>query len=479
MGITFNLELNSKPNKSRSYAVLLRITQDKKHIRKKTSVEVRNKSDFNPKAKQGKWIRTSEPNHKKWNDVLEKEIEEAKNTYRELKTSGSATKELIIEKITSSDTFPSFLDYAKERTQDIYNEGGYRNYKKYNGFCNKLENYLTSTGKKDILFSELTPTFLARFEAHLHTLHNARHEEAKLHPSTISLTLRIFKTLVNRAVMVEKIIKPEMNPFLGYKYAREKSSPKEKLNGSEIAQIEELELPEGSLIWHCKNFFLFSFYMAGIRAGDLIQLRWINITSDGRLEYRMGKTKKDRSLRLHTKAMDILQHYYREDSKPTDYIFPLLRNDAPYATAVTEDQRATLTPEMIRKLTNDVSSKNALINKYLKKIAAHTSITKNISFHISRHSFARIAKEKRVDNNHLKNLLGHSDLKITEAYMGNFDTEETDNVMNSIFEEKLDEKANIKELLRKMDPLEIEMIISELKKEESTDGSASHLAENI
>ena len=200
MGITFNLELNNKANKKKTYTIFLRITQNKKHVRKKTTVEVKRKSDFNPKAKPGSWIRTSEPNHKVWNDALEKEIEDAKKSYRKLKSSGLATKELIKSKIISSDTSPSFLEFAKARTQDIFDKGGYRNYKKYNGFCNKLEAHLSTLHKKDILFSEVTTSFLGKFENYLFTLFNTRHKGAKLHPSTISLTIRIFKTLINRSI---------------------------------------------------------------------------------------------------------------------------------------------------------------------------------------------------------------------------------------------------------------------------------------
>ncbi len=352
MGITFNLELNNRPTKKKTYCVLLRITQDKKHFRKKTSIELKSKNDFNRKAKYGSWIRTSEPNFKVWNNILEGEIEEAKNTYRDLKKIGQASGELIKSKLSEAEVSTSFLEYAKKRTEDILKEGGHRNYKKYNGFCNKLEGFLAESHKVGLLFSEVTTAFLSKFEAYLHSLKNKRNPEAKLHPSTISLNLIIFKTLINRAIKVEKIIKPDANPFLGYKYDTAVSSPKEKLNAAEIKRIEELELPEGSLIWHCKNYFLFSFYLAGIRAGDLIQLRWRNITEDGRLEYRMGKTKKDRSLQLHSKAMDILKKYSKDENNPTDYIFPLLDNDAPFAKAVTEEQKATLPPELIAKLNN-------------------------------------------------------------------------------------------------------------------------------
>ncbi|HYQ58482.1 MAG TPA: phage integrase SAM-like domain and Arm DNA-binding domain-containing protein, partial [Draconibacterium sp.] len=248
MSITFNLELNSKPSKKNgTYSILLRITQDKKHKRKKTSVELKRKSDFNSKAKPGKWIRTSEPNHKKWNTILEDEIEQAKTTYRDLKKSGMATKELIKAKITSEEISPSFLKYARQRTTDIYNEGGYRNYKKYNGFCNKLENYLETIHKKDVLFSEITTTFLSKFKAYLYSLKNARNSEAKLHPNTISLTLRIFRTIINRAIQIDKIITPAANPFMGFNYVSPKYSAKEKLTAEEITAIEELELEEKSV----------------------------------------------------------------------------------------------------------------------------------------------------------------------------------------------------------------------------------------
>ncbi len=462
MGITFNLELNNKPSKNQTYTILLRITQNKKHTRKKTTISVKRKSDFNSRAKYGHWIRSSELNSAKWNDSLVREIEEAKKTYRDLRTSGLATRELIKSKMNESETSPSFLLFVKERMQTIYNEGGYRNYKKYNGFINKLEHYLAEINKTDLLFSEITSGFISKFEAHLHTLQNSRNPEAKLHPSTISLTIRIFKTLVNRAMQVDKIITPTANPFLGYKYDGPKYTTKEKLTLEEIKLIEEIELPDNTLIWHCRNFFLFSFYMAGIRAGDLIQLRWSNVTKDGRLEYRMGKTLKDRNLKLHTKALDILKHYRREDSKPSDYIFPLLSNDAVYAKAVTEDQKSTLPPALIRKLTDDVSSKNALINKYLKKIAEKAGITKNLTFHIARHSFAKIAKEKAVDNLHLKNILGHSDITITERYMGNFETAETDAVLSSVFDEPKDTKEKMKKLLEQMEPKELEQLLQEM-----------------
>ena len=52
MAVTFNFELNNKPSKNKTYAILLRITQNQKHKRIKTPIAVSKKSDFNKDAKQ-------------------------------------------------------------------------------------------------------------------------------------------------------------------------------------------------------------------------------------------------------------------------------------------------------------------------------------------------------------------------------------------------------------------------------------------
>ncbi|MBP7179665.1 MAG: site-specific integrase [Dysgonomonadaceae bacterium] len=461
---SFRFEINkSRPTRNKTYVIWLRITTDCKRKLVKTPIELNSAKDFNPKARQSNWVRSSEPRSAKWNDELASFLEKAKDTYKDLRQQGVASSENISQKMLASEVSSSFLQYAKQRTNDILNEGGHRNYKKYNGFCNKIDNFLITQRKKDLLFAELTTSFLSKFEAYLHTLKNERNPEAKLHPNTIAINLNIFKTIINRAVEVDKIITPEQNPFLGYKYTREVSTTKEKLNENEINKIEQLELKKNSTIWHCRNYFLFSFYLAGIRAGDLVQLRWRNVTPDGRLEYRMKKTKKDRSLFLHQKARNILSLYYKEETNPNDYIFPLLDNNANYAKAVTPQQIETLPTQELVNLHNAIGAKNALINKYLKKIAKLAEIDKNLSMHIARHSFAKIAKDNKVDNNHLKNLLGHSNIKITETYMGNFDTSETDEVMSSIFKQVNSDKAKLDELINELTPTQIKKLLTHLE----------------
>ena len=435
MAITFNLELNNRPNKNKTYAVLLRVTQDKKHKRIKTGIAVNKKADFNKDAKQGNWIRQGEPNHKVWNDMLAKEIEKAKAIYTNLKEESIATKDNIISSMVEKEKTHSFIEYARQRTQEIYDIGSYRNWKKYRVFCRKFEAFMKSKRIKDISFNDIDTSLVAKFDTFLHSLPNENDPNKKLHPNTIQVNLNIFKSIIKRAIEVEKLMKPEKNPFLTYSYKGVKTV-KEKLDETELNRIIELELEKDSMIWHSRNYFLFSLYCAGIRAGDLIQLRWCNITAEGRLIYQMGKNHKERDLILVEQAKDILAYYYPNKKSNTDYIFPLLDSKEVYASAITQKEKDILPMELRVKLFNHVSSKNTLINKYLKQVAVLAEIDKNLSLHISRHSFSRIAKQKGTDNAHLKNLLGHYSLKTTEVYMGNFDTHENDKALEAIFTKK-------------------------------------------
>ena len=57
--------------------------------------------------------------------------------------------------------------------------------------------------------------------------------------------------------------------------------------------------------------------------------------------------------------------------------------------------------------------------------------------------------------------------------MGDFDTEETDAVMSSIFEEKKDSKEEVKKLLQQFDPAELELLFKEIKESKSKENDKS------
>lgn len=470
---TFRFELNGRPTKNKTYVMYLRVTVGGKRKLIKTMVEIARPSDFNAKCKGENWIRGGVRDAKVLNAQLADILAKAKETYKELDKEGEVTTVALAKEMNTEAVSPSFLAFARERAQMIYDNGGWRNWRKYCGLINKLDAFRKKRRMADITVADMTVELLTRFDNFLHKWENEREPGKLLHPNTIEVQFNILRTLVHRAIEVG-IMEASKDPFLVFKYKGVKTI-KEKLDDSEMERIINLELEEGSLIWHCKNYFLFSYYCAGIRAADLIQLRWGNVTVSGRLHYQMGKNHKERDLLLVEQAIEILRHYQREDAKATDYIFPLLSNDAEYAGYVTQADKDRMRPELRHKMYQDISSKNALINKYLKKIAEKAEIEKPLSMHISRHSFAHIAQESGAESSAIKNILGHSNLATTERYMGSFDTSKTDETLRNVFSKKQSSATATKEsgatkeeqaieLLKGMTPEQIMAVISAINK---------------
>ena len=470
---TFRFELNGRPTKNKTYVVYLRVTVGGKRKLIKTMVEIARPSDFNAKCKGENWVRGGVRDAKVLNAQLADILAKAKETYKELDKEGKVTTVALAKEMNTEVVSPSFMVFARERAQMIYDNGGWRNWRKYCGLINKLDAFRKKRRMADITVADMTVELLTRFDNFLHKWENEREPGKLLHPNTIEVQFNILRTLVHRAIEVG-IMEASRDPFLVFKYKGVKTV-KEKLDDSEMERIINLELEEGSLIWHCKNYFLFSYYCAGIRAADLIQLRWGNVTGSGRLHYQMGKNHKERDLLLVEQAVEILRHYHREDAKATDYIFPLLSNDAEYAGYVTQADKDRMKPELRHKMYQDISSKNAIINKYLKKIAEKAEIAKPLSMHISRHSFAHIAQEAGAESSAIKNILGHSNLATTERYMGSFDTSKTDETLRNVFAKKQSSSKGTEEttaskeeqaieLLKGMTPEQIMAVISAINK---------------
>lgn len=470
---TFRFELNGRPTKNKTYVVYLRVTVGGKRKLIRTMVEIARPSDFNAKCKGENWVRGGVRDAKVLNAQLADILARAKETYKELDKEGKVTTVALAKEMNTEVVSPSFMAFARERAQMIYDNGGWRNWRKYCGLINKLDAFRKKRRMADITVADMTVELLTRFDNFLHKWENEREPGKLLHPNTIEVQFNILRTLVHRAIEVG-IMEASRDPFLVFKYKGVKTV-KEKLDDSEMERIINLELEEGSLIWHCKNYFLFSYYCAGIRAADLIQLRWGNVTGSGRLHYQMGKNHKERDLLLVEQAVEILRHYHREDAKATDYIFPLLSNDAEYAGYVTQADKDRMKPELRHKMYQDISSKNAIINKYLKKIAEKAEIAKPLSMHISRHSFAHIAQEAGAESSAIKNILGHSNLATTERYMGSFDTSKTDETLRNVFAKKQSSAKGTEEttaskeeqaieLLKGMTPEQIMAVISAINK---------------
>lgn len=315
---TFRFELSNKPNRNKKYMLMLCVTVAGKRKRIKTPVELDKPGDFNPKCRGENWIRASVAESKALNAQLEDILNRAKETYKDLDKDGEVSSAKVTKEMNTEYVSPSFMAFAREWTQMLYDNGNWRNWRKYCGVINKLDAFRKKRRMPDITMEDLTVDLLTKFDNFLHKWENEKAKGKLLHPNTIEVQFNIFRTLVNRAIE-RGLMEASKNPFIVFKYHGVKTE-KEKLETAEMDRIIALELEPGTLIWHVKNYFLFSYYCAGIRAGDLIQLRWRNITESGRLHYQMGKNHKDRDLILVPQAVEILKHYHHEDVKPDEYI---------------------------------------------------------------------------------------------------------------------------------------------------------------
>lgn len=461
--ITFKFELVDRPTKDNTYPVQLRITQNGRHTRKMSVIRVKSKKDFNKNAHQENWIRPSEANYRKWNQILSTEIEKIKEIYKSQLSNGDTSREKIIQEFDKKVEIPSFIQILKDRAEQIYLEGGIRNKRKYVGIINKLELYLKTIKKKDLLVTEFDTKFLTNFRTHLYAVKNIKDPSKTLHPNTISGMMSTLKAVVNHSICILKVMKKDDNPFNGTHYCGEIPTQRDQLTEDEITKIEQLNLEKGSLIWHCKNFFMFSFYMGGIRAGDLLQMKWYHITEDGRLKFQADKTNKLYNLSIHQDPLEIIKHYHTENSKPLDYVFPFLKNDSIYGQVTTTEQKLTLPLTVESKRLRDVNSKNSLINKYLKLISKQAGIDKNITCHISRHSFGRWAKDHNMDTLHLQRIYGHSSVRETETYMNGFPSNETDKMVASLFDKSYKQKGALSKLIYTMDDDGINKLVTFLE----------------
>lgn len=442
--VTIGFQLANHPNKRGLYPIMIRITQERVSKRIRSPLEVK-KEDWNQKSQQ---FRKSARDAKVNNARLEDIRHEYLMKYRELEKQGSVSIDQFTEKGQVKET--SFLSYAKKVVEDIRVKGKYRDYKKLFGFVRKFEMFLSSIKKKDIKFSELTTALMTNYETFLCTLRNERQPEKVLHANTIIAEFKIFKRIIKKAVR-DDLITSDENPFMKFELST-KAKPvyKEGLDLSEIEKMEALDLREGTLIWHTRNAFLFSFYSRGMRSEDVLQLKWRNITNDGdRIHYVMGKNHKPITNILVEQAKDILNLYHRGDNN--QYIFPFLDKHKVWATySIEEIEKMPF--EIKEQLARHIDSGRSKMNKNLKEIAAMCGITKKLTMHIARHSFAQLAVASGSDTVVIKNLLAHSKLDETDRYCSNYGSTIIDAEMLKIFGRKQQEdiSSDKMELIRKL-----------------------------
>jgi integrase/recombinase XerD len=135
---------------------------------------------------------------------------------------------------------------------------------------------------------------------------------------------------------------------------------------------------------------LMTAYAAGLRLSEVAALRVEDIDSRRMvIRVRQGKGHKDREVMLSPRLLDLLRRYWLA-FQPRGYLFPGGHPDRPIS--------------------------HSAVQRICKAAVRASGLTKHISPHSLRHSFATHLLEAGADVRTIQVLLGHSELRTTARY---------------------------------------------------------------
>ena len=241
-----------------------------------------------------------------------------------------------------------------------------------------LKEYLKSHKKvEDIPLRDVTLPMIDDFELWLRTEKRCGHNCAIRYISTI-------RSVIRDAVNYKWL---DVDPFYGKTYSKKKTN-REHLSEAELNAIMSLDLTVLPRLEAVLDVFVFCCF-TGLAFSDVSTLTADKIVTDadGELWIRKHREKTDElsSIPLLEIPRQIIEKY--SDHKKiigTDRLLPVLSN-----------QRC---------------------NGYLKEIADLAGITKKLTTHVARHTFACLSLDNHVSIETISKMLGHSNIKTTQTY---------------------------------------------------------------
>lgn len=262
--------------------------------------------------------------------------------------------------------------------------------------------YQTSKTPKTLLFSDITASWLNKYEQYM------MKEKGRSH-TTVSFYVRALRTLFNAAIRA-KDIDESIYPFgpNGYQIPSVKRV-KKSLNRQELKTLFD-SIPQSPEQEKAKAFWFFSYSCNGMNVKDIALLRYEQIEADTMrfLRAKTINTSKD-NLRevvvyLTDYAKAVIEKYGNADRRPNQYVFPILTG-------------ATNEVERRKRIQNFTR----FINQNFKKLAVAEGITADISTYWARHSFATNAIRQGASMEFVSEALNHSNAKTTRGYFAGFE----------------------------------------------------------
>lgn len=256
---------------------------------------------------------------------------------------------------------------------------------------------------ENLTFDKITAEFLKKYEKWAYSKEKS--------PTTVGIYLRPLRHLFNLASRYVKEY-----PFDNYKIPSPRNI-KKALTLEQIKSIYEYGAMEGSPEAFYKDIWMFSYFANGINIKDICRLKYSNIKGNT-IEFRRAKTARTikNSKPISIVLTDDLKRIIKEYGiGGNGYIFNFLK----------EGMSA-------EKEMNSIKQATKQTNKYIKRIAEQVGIEVEVSTYSARHSFATILKNSGVSPHFIGESLGHTSLKTTESYLGSFETDQKEAIIDKL-----------------------------------------------
>src|SRR5690625_4205794 len=199
---------------------------------------------------------------------------------------------------------------------------------------------------------------------------------------TIDKKLSVLKSFFGWLVQEELLLR---NP------ASKIKAPKKPSRSPKSLTVEELEIVRESCETNRERALVEVLYSTGCRLSEIADLKMSDIDRHDMSAKVIGKGNKERIVFFSYKAMYHLLKYINTRKGESDYIF--IRERKPY---------------------NNLTGRS--IQRAINKIEARADLSKPLTPHVFRHTFATLSMENGADLVDVQHLLGHERPETTQIY---------------------------------------------------------------
>lgn len=266
----------------------------------------------------------------------------------------------------------NFIDYFKEMVEEKKSKGNLENWK-------SALNHLIDYAGENITFKEINVSFAEGFKKHLDT--TQKKNGGELSRNSKASYYAKFRACLNQAVK-DKLIYG--NPAVETGNFKKEDPKREYLTLDEVRALVKTPCRYDIL----KRAFLFS-CLTGLRWSDVNNLEWKDIqvmNGEYRIHFKQQKTKGLQYLDINPQAKELMgEQGDLANRNPNSRVFTGLKY-------------------------------SAYMNTELQRWVMSAGITKQITFHCARHTFAVLQLTLGTEIYTLSKMLGHQELKTTQIY---------------------------------------------------------------